>query len=68
MIRVLVGLLDLRHRHGEAFDDHIVVERLQNVSRDQRVINPGVFIRMQASEVLLANVDHLVSLQCFQYP
>lgn len=31
MIRVLVGLLDLRHRHGEAFDDHIVVERLQYV-------------------------------------
>lgn len=63
MIPVLVGLLDLRHRYGEAFDDHIVVERLQYVPRDQRVVNPSVFVRMQAREVLLANVDHFVSFQ-----
>ena len=47
-----------RHRHGKALDDHIVVERLEDVARHQRMIHAGVFIGMQASEILLANVHH----------
>ena len=50
--------MNLRHRHWKAFDDHIVVERLQNVTRHQRMINAGIFVWMEASEVLLANIDH----------
>lgn len=48
-----------RHRHGEAFDGHIVVERFQDVPGDKRVINASILVWMQTRKLLLPYVDHL---------
>lgn len=34
----------LRHRHGKALDNHIVVEGLEQVFRCQGMVNSSVFV------------------------
>lgn len=49
---------DSRHGHGKALDNHIVVERLQDISGDQRMINTSVLVGVQACQLLLSYVYH----------
>lgn len=50
----------LRHPHGEAIDDKVVVKRLQNVLGDITVINARVLVLFQLRQPFLADVDHVV--------
>ena len=50
----------LRHPHRKTFNDHIRVEGLKDISRDQGVVHAGIFVVVQLWQVLLPNVDHLV--------
>ena len=52
-------ILHLRHRHGKAFDNDIVVEGFEQVFGRQRVVNSSVFVGMKTLQVLLPNVNHL---------
>jgi len=47
-----------RHAHRETLDDHICIERFQDVARQQRVVDTGVLVLFQVRQVLLADVDH----------
>ena len=51
--------LYLRHGHGKALDDNIVVEGLEHVFRCQRVVNSGVFVVVESFQLLLTNIHHL---------
>ena len=51
----------LRHRHWEALNDHIVVEGLEDISRYQGMVNPGVFVGVETLQVFLAYVNHFGS-------
>ena len=48
----------LRHRHGKALDNHIVVEGFEHVFRCQGVVNSSVFVVIETFQLLLANVYH----------
>lgn len=50
---------DLRHRHGKALDNDIVVEGLEKVFRCQGVVHSGVFVVVKTFQLLLTNVNHL---------
>ena len=49
---------DLRHPHGEAFNDHICVEGLEDIPRQQGMVHAGVLVLLELREVLLPDVDH----------
>lgn len=49
----------LRHRHGKALDNDIVVEGFEHVFRCQGVVNSSVFVVVETFQFLLANVYHL---------
>lgn len=48
----------LRHPHGKALDDHILIERFKDISRDQGVVNARVLVLLQFMNILLADVAH----------
>lgn len=50
---------NLRHGHRETIDRYIVVEWLENIARDQRMVNAGILVPVKTLQVLLAYVDHL---------
>lgn len=39
-------------------NDHMGVERLQNVARDKAVIDAGILVFLELWELILANVHH----------
>jgi hypothetical protein len=47
-----------RHPHGEAADDTFVIERLEDVPTDRRVVDTCVFVVAEVWEVLLPDVHH----------
>ena len=48
----------LRHPYWKTFNDYIGVKGLENISRQQRVVDPSIFVGMQARQLLLPYVDH----------
>lgn len=50
--------VDLRHPHGEETDHAFVIERLEDVPTDERVVDTGIFVVAEVGEVMLANVHH----------
>ena len=55
--------LNLRHRHGKAFNDHVGIEWLENVSRDQGVVDTGVLVLAEARKVFLPDIYHIDGLE-----
>lgn len=51
----------LRHRHGKALDNEIVVKGLEHIFRSQGMVNPSVFVVVETFQLLLTNVHHLES-------
>ena len=47
-----------RHGHWETIDDHIRIERLEDISWDQGMVHSRIFVRFQARKVFLSYVDH----------
>jgi hypothetical protein len=51
-------LRDLRHGHREALDDHMGVEGLEDISRDETVVDAGVLVLLQLGQLALPDVHH----------
>lgn len=53
-----VGVQDLRHRHRKEINGHIGVEGFQNISGNQRMVDPSIFVLLQPRELVRSYVDH----------
>lgn len=49
----------IRHGHWEQVNDEFGVERLEDISRQQRVVNTTVFVFFELRQLILPNVHHL---------
>ena len=47
------------HRHGKALDHDVCIERLEDIARQERVVNAAVFVFLEARKLFLANIDHV---------
>jgi hypothetical protein len=50
---------DIRHRHGKTFDNDMSVERLENISRHQTVVDGRILVLLELGQVILPYVHHL---------
>jgi hypothetical protein len=51
-----------RHPHGEAFDDDMRVEGLEDILRDQTVVNALVLVLFELRELVLPYVHHFCAV------
>jgi hypothetical protein len=51
-------LQNLRHPHWKAVDYHIVVEGLENILREQAVIDARVLVLLELGQLILSDVHH----------
>lgn len=50
------------HAHGEALDDEVCIEGLQNIFGEQGMVNAGVLVLAERGKLLLPDVNHRDSL------
>lgn len=60
--------VDLRHPHGEKTNHTFVIERLEDVPTDERVVDSGIFVLAEIGQMVLANVHHSLVLCSACYP
>lgn len=65
--------VDSRHPHGKEANHAFVIERLEDVPTDERVVDSGIFVLAEIGQVVLANVHHslwlcLISVRQFVSP
>jgi hypothetical protein len=49
---------DLRHPHGKTFDDYVGVEWLEDILREQAMINARVLVLSELRQLVLSYVHH----------